>query len=393
MRRSAIRAVLAAVLTTALMTGLTSAAQAAVGDITEFPALANSQGGLNRVTSGPDGNIWFTIAGANQIGQMTPGGVVTRYDIPTANSSPIDITTGSDGNLWFTEFSGRIGRISPATGQITEFPVFNSQKTGQLPKTQKIFLFGITAGPDGALWFVANCCDPTGQTGYIGRITTDGRINLFPVAKGTSPTVGITTGPDGNLWFPATNITCGNKNQLCGQRYQGYIERMSSIGQITGVFPIPTTYSDPSRIVTGPDGNLWFTEQGAVGANGSLQPTFPAPGKIGRITPDGQITEFTTPNQNWPYFTSNPAGIAVGPDGNIWFTEYSYLTRDTMVQHGGNNIGMITPSGQITEFPVPTQYARADGIAAGPPGDGGLYFTESPNNFSYGAIGRVQALP
>ena len=391
MHRSGIRTVLAAVvMSVALFTGLTAVAQAAVGDITET-ALPNSQGGLNRVTSGPDGNIWFTIAGANQIGRMTPGGVITRFDIPTPNSSPIDITTGPDGNLWFTEFTGRIGRITPS-GQITEFPVFK-QKPGVLPPTQKIFLFGITNGPDGALWFVANCCDPTNLPGLIGRITTSGQIRLFPVAQDTSPAVGITTGPDGNLWFTATNVTCGNKNQPCNQRYLGQIERMSPTGQITGDFIIPTPYSDPSRLVTGPDGNLWFTEQGSIGARGSFQPTFPAPGKIGRITPTGQITEFTTPNQNYPYFTSNPAGIAVGPDGNLWYTEYSYLTKDTMVQHGGNNIGRITTSGQITEFPIPTQFARADGIAAGPPGDNGLYFTESPNNFAYGAIGHIQALP
>lgn len=367
-------------------------ASAAAGDVTEYPALPDSQGGLNRVTSGPDGNIWFTIAGANQIGRMTPAGALTRFPIPTANSSPIDITTGPDGNLWFTEFSGRVGRIT-TSGQITEFPIFR-QKPGTLPTPDKIFLFGITGGPDGALWFVANCCDPAAQPGLIGRITTSGDVSLYPVKRGTSPTVGITTGPDGNLWFPATNTTCASKNQPCSQRIDGSIERMNTAGVVTGDFAIPTPYSDPSRIVPGPDGNLWFTEQGSIGANGCCQPTFPSPGKIGKITTSGTITEFQLPGQPDPAaFVDNPAGIAAGPDGNLWFTEYSYLTRDTHVQHGGNKIGRITTSGAITEYPIPTQYARADGIANGPAGDGGLYFTESPNNFAYGAIGRVQALP
>jgi hypothetical protein len=48
------------------------------------------------------------------------------------------------------------------------------------------------------------------------------------------------------------------------------------------------------------------------------------------------------------------------------------------------------PAGVITEFALPTQYARADGITAGP--DGAMYFTESPNNFTFGAIGRIQAV-
>jgi len=60
-----------------------------------LPAL--SSGGLGRIAgvwaegiaSGPDGDIWFTEAGGNNIGHMTAAGVVTEYPIPTANSSPL----------------------------------------------------------------------------------------------------------------------------------------------------------------------------------------------------------------------------------------------------------------------------------------------------------------
>src|SRR5579862_8306665 len=43
--------------------------------------------------------------------------------------------------------------------------------------------------------------------------------------------------------------------------------------------------------------------------------------------------------------------ITLGPDGNLWFTEYA-----------GNRIGRITPSGVVTEF--------SDGISAGAGPDG-----------------------
>ena len=340
-------------------------AYAAVGGIIERTVPGTVKGGLNRITNGPDGNIWFTNPAANQIGRMTPAGAFTGFDIPTASSSPIDITTGPDGALWFTEYgdrvNGQIGRIT-TSGQITEFPVFKTTPGGALSH-----VYGITKGPDGALWFTTDCCDPA-NPGKIGRITTSGAVTLYPVVTGSTPTVGITTGPDGNLWYPVTTASGFDR-----------IQRMSPSGQINADIAIPTQYSDPSRIVTGPDGNLWFTEQGAV-------PNHLSPGKIGRVTPSGDMTEFTTPNQN-P--TSNPAGIAVGPDGNLWYTEYSHLNMD-FTQHGQNNIGRITTSGKITEFPIPTRYARADGITNGP--DGGMYFTESPNDFSYGAIGRIQAV-
>jgi virginiamycin B lyase len=78
---------------------------------------------------------------------------------------------------------------SAAAGTITEFPTANSGP------------FGITAGPDGNLWFA----DPGGNK--IGRITTGGAITEFRIHTQSSFPVGITTGPDGNLWFTEENAS------------------------------------------------------------------------------------------------------------------------------------------------------------------------------------------
>src|SRR5262249_16589038 len=57
-----------------------------------------------------------------------PAGVITEFPLPTANSGAGYLTSGPDGNLWFTEAGGlpshtdRIGRITPS-GVITEFPL------------------------------------------------------------------------------------------------------------------------------------------------------------------------------------------------------------------------------------------------------------------------------
>jgi streptogramin lyase len=125
-------------------------------------------------------------------------------------------------------------------------------------------------------------------------------------------------------------------------------------------FPLPAANSDPNGITSGLDGALWFTEDG-----GSLR-VGPGPDMIGRITPTGTITQFPLPVNGGPY------AIAAGPDGNLWFTEYF-----------GNKIGRITPTGTITEFTVPSANSFPDGIAAGP--DGNLWFTESTG----GKIGRI----
>ena len=72
-------------------------------------------------------------------------GKIIEFPVPTANSGPFGITAGPDGNLWFTELVGnKIGRISPTPKhKLVEFPVpmANSEPAS------------ITAGPDGNLWF------------------------------------------------------------------------------------------------------------------------------------------------------------------------------------------------------------------------------------------------
>src|SRR5476649_579595 len=71
--------------------------------------------------------------------------VITEFSAGiTAGAFPLGITAGPDGNLWFTEQNGnRIGRITPA-GVVTEF------SAGITPSALP---GGIAAGPDGSLWF------------------------------------------------------------------------------------------------------------------------------------------------------------------------------------------------------------------------------------------------
>jgi virginiamycin B lyase len=106
---------------------------------------------------------------------------MTEFDISTPASSPAGITAGPDGSVWFTEQIGNIGRIT-VTGTITEFPLPNPNS----------FPLAITAGPDGNLWFTGNS--------MVRRITTAGVVT--ELSQTSSPaTEGITAGPDGNLWF------------------------------------------------------------------------------------------------------------------------------------------------------------------------------------------------
>ncbi|HSR06056.1 MAG TPA: putative Ig domain-containing protein, partial [Bryobacteraceae bacterium] len=203
---------------------------------------------------------------------------------------------------------------------------------------------GITAGPDGALWYSVGILDHSG--GKIGRITTDGVVTEYPLPIAGSWPSNITTGPDGALWFSLAITNGGNM-----------IGRMSTAGAFIG-YPIPANDGNPGLITTGPDGALWFTLVDGPGDN------------IGRLTTAGALTVYR--------INTLPSGLAdgitVGPDGALWFTE---------PHDGGNFIGRITTAGVVTQFPIPGQ---ANAITAGP--DGALWFT-----FIFGnpdpALGRI----
>ena len=69
--------------------------------------------------------------------------MITEYRVPTPGSDPEGITAGPDGNLWFAELGGdRIGRITTA-GVITEYRV----------PTAPSAPWGMTMGPDRRVWF------------------------------------------------------------------------------------------------------------------------------------------------------------------------------------------------------------------------------------------------
>ena len=81
------------------------------------------------ITTGPDGNLWFTENSANRLVQfnLTTHGF-TQFPIPVANSGPTSITTGPDGNLWFIESATNgIGSFNPTTHVFTNFPIPFSQ--------------------------------------------------------------------------------------------------------------------------------------------------------------------------------------------------------------------------------------------------------------------------
>jgi virginiamycin B lyase len=105
------------------------------------------------------------------------------FPLPNANSGPWGLTAGPDGNLWFAEKdANKVAKITPA-GTITEYglPTGNAQPEN------------VVAGPDGNLWFTEYEAEKIAKVTTAGTVTEYGGLNSLPYD--------IALGPDDNLWF------------------------------------------------------------------------------------------------------------------------------------------------------------------------------------------------
>ncbi len=271
------------------------------------------------LTVGPDGNLWFLDPATPGVGKITPAGVLTEFTaglVPGA--MPETLTFGADGNLWFTDKAqARIGRVTP-DGTITEFP---TNTAGSMPTES-------TLGADGNVWF----SDP--GVPAVGRVTPDGTVTEFTDGLNTQADPDpMTLGPDGNVWFI---------DQNSGDRAVG---RITPSGKITEFDKGLSQTNAQDDITVGEDGNIWVEQASQDQV---------APGGVARITPAGVITEFTAGLNKNPGQGADGDALVSGPDGNLWFSDRGSLaigrislqppTRSTTATVGNQQIQLVTPS-------------------------------------------------
>jgi virginiamycin B lyase len=385
----------------AVVVGAHAAGAAPVGSVKLF---VDSGMSVDRVTPGPDGNMWFANYSDNAVGRITPSGEIKAFTDPRVKG-PRSIVAGADGAMWFATSDDKIGRVT-TKGVFTNFysdsRIFNAPdhlvrgsdnavwftnggKVGRITTAGVISTFftdsgstsysadDMTVGPDGALWFADSYYDA------IGRVATNGAFSVFKNAN-TANASHITSGPDGALWFTASNsigritttgattkyslpspyvaldITTGPDGALWYSNYNQSTQQ-SSAGRITTTGVITNRYENPlSRmllhdVVAGPDGALWFGVNHLVNGRDGIV----------RVTTDGAFT-------NFPVYA--PLRSTQGSDGAVWFTTNS------------DGIGRISVDGTIRYF-QDDKISQSYGITAGP--DGAVWFADYGNN----KIGRI----
>jgi virginiamycin B lyase len=276
------------------------------------------------IASGSDGRVWATGPNSDQIYAVTSStsvggpGLVIAYPVPhpagTNVATPTDITAGPDGALWFVEENGKaIGRIS-TLGVTTLYPLAANR-----------FLKYIIAGPDGNLWFNERG-DGNLQPSAIAKITTGGAITEYPLPN-TVVADALAAGPDGNVYF-VEGVKAG---------YAALVRVTPSSGAMTTVTNL--VWGGP--LTLGADNNFYVIA-------GNL-------GKLYRVTTGGAVSDVTV------FATLNSSSIAHGSNSRLYL--------GAVGTGAGAGISIIGTDGtNIVNFPLPGS-AGVAGVVQGPDGN------------------------
>ena len=275
------------------------------------------------------GAVVTTIAGSGQSGLVDGVGRQAEFEGP--QNLGYDHANGNlyvSDNLAYYRAVGTVGPVPPSPGpQVGGFVMYPLPNVDAQPSD-------IAPGPDGDMWFTENSPDA------VGRVTMSGQFGDFPLPAGCGVPTSITEGSDGNEWLIAG---CYNQqHELVPQ-----IAKVTPTGTFT-MYPFTFGGPQPTALARGTDGNVWFSD-------------FDIQKKkfVGKITPNGMITQYNVSNQLHQAGLSR--GLTFGPRRDLWVVD-SAGTLDQIGVHGK----------LINAFSLP----GSDGLDVAAGGDGNLWVTD-----------------
>jgi len=263
----------------------------------EFDFKAHSGQGPWSAFEDKDGMMWIPYYGrGNEVVRLDPKtGEQTPFPLGFSKKAGIhSAVPAKDGSVWFTEAAlGRIGRLDPATKQITEYPM------KALPNGTRTSSHTIRVDDRGLVWTsggpAISMFDPKTE-----------KFQHFDLAS----TYGVVTGKNGEQWFTSF-------------RDDGPIGRISKDGVLTKFYP--PTKGKPQRIELDAEGMVWFSERRG--------------NKIGRFDPNTEtFKEFPLPGPE-----ASPYAIGIDRNQMIWYSS-----------HEQDTLGRLDPkTGEVIEYPYP----------------------------------------
>lgn len=303
-----------------------------VGGLRYFPALPNASYRSSNLVKGPQNTLWYVNQSKSSSGysysitRFTRRGIkalTKTYAIPGLCRScppltPTTIVSGPDRRVWFGTTQSYVIGAMDMRGKVTYYGVC------RLPERCDIVL-GPVVGQD--IWFTLEELSST----FHYSLT----LGYFDTSTGTTKTY-------------ATGIENATPSQLTPSPYGAFW-----LGIGTNVVELApyTTEEFPTNppmnvgsIVFGPDQDLWFVGNGRV---------------VGRMQTDGQmLSEKRLPRGD------ETDQILLGPDDDVWVTTAHAIVR------------MRSATSYIRiEVPKRASQCKPAGIALGP--DGALWFSST----------------
>jgi virginiamycin B lyase len=223
-----------------------------------------------------DGAIWWAGQWGNLIGRIDPAtGAMTEYPLPDG-AMPHTVVLDDAADVWYTgNKNATIGMLDPDTGKITEYRM--PDPAAKDPHTAVFDRNGI-------LWFTLQLSN------MVGRLDpASGDVKLATMPTPDSRPYGIKIDAEGTPW-----VACNGSN--CLVRVDPETMALSEIE-----LPIPET--TVRRLDIAEDGTIWYVNS--------------SQGRLGRYDPKtGEIEEWPSPSGP----DSHPYALAV-VDGIVWSNE------------------------------------------------------------------------
>ena len=311
----------------------------------------------------PDGDLWITLAGSDEIVRMSPSarlGESRRATLripggahePTSEATPqgpLDIAVDHRGIVWATLSGGNaIARIDPA--QVADgtdrgiktypLPPCGKDECGPVlgapaddPPTRAPLQLALSADADGnaLVWFTESA---TNRVGLL-RAAPDGReLGQSHFSCECTAPLGIALGAEGDVWFTegvdnrigklTPDVTDVGSVDAATLRHFNIPSAVSVLDP--ELSPTEVRTSAPHSVAVDHRGLVWFTEE-ATGKVARLDPAAAVPGKT------AGIAELELPRTAFGA-AAHPADFAIDRKGTLfWADEY------------GDSVGVVETAG------------------------------------------------
>jgi virginiamycin B lyase len=252
---------------------------------------------------------------------------IVEYDVPTPGSRPHDPALAPDGALWYTgQAANKLGRLDPNTGQILEFPL----------KTPKSGPHGLAADASGNIWFTAI------SGGYVGKLDPKtGQVTEYrmpdPAANDPHPRVRRQGNPLVHprvvgLRRPPRSRQRQGRRQEGAHRARGSLWHRRRSRRASLFLRVRHEQAGEHRSQDHGHSRVCIAQWGpapppGIGAGRDDLLLDYARGYLGHFDPaSGKVEEWPSPGGAG----SHPYGIAVTPDGKVWYSE-SGVSPNTLV--------------------------------------------------------------